>query len=448
MRFIRSELTQINSFSKQLIVSIDHFLYFLCYFIHMNKDEIIHNLTLLNGISNVPIRLFHGQECLWRCETSEILSITADYDLPLLEEYRHLPSEKPLLSISEFGEMWAVFSYDLEGDKVFMILGPVVEMFVSEEAIRQIVNSTDHPRLGLFLKMRDRVPYMQSTRFISTMSVAHYFWTNKGLDVREFAIRSRARIEVEPSATMEEGTKQLRRNNKRKQDTARFERVLLDLVRHGEVDKVAQHVVSSVGTIGVVSPNPLRQEKDMFIICTAIVSRAAIEGGIHPDIAFSLSNEYIESCERAKSLHSVKEQFRTMILDFTKRVAHAQVKRPLSPLMRRVIEYIYLNLGERIDTAMIAAHFGYSRSYFSRCFMAEIGMSIPEYATKERITRAKDLLEGSDESISDISNMIGIKSPSRFIVVFKHETGQTPLQYRISIKGMASARDHGLSIKS
>jgi AraC-like DNA-binding protein len=401
----------------------------------MNKDEIIRNLTLLNGISNVPIRIFHGQECLWRCATSESLNITTDYDLPLLDEYRHLSSEKPLLCISEFGEMWAVFLYDLEGNKVSMILGPVVEMFVSEEAIRQIVNSTDHPRLGLFLKMRDRVPYMQSTRFISIMSVAHYFWTNEGLDVREFAIQSRARIESEPPRTMGKEPPQPHRTNKRKQDTARFERVLLDLVRHGEVDKVAQHVVSSVGTIGVVSSNPLRQEKDMFIICTAIVSRAAIDGGLHPDIAFSLSNEYIESCEKTKSLYSVKEQYRDMILGFTRRVARAQGKKPLSPLIRRVVEYIHLNLGQGINTTLIAEHFGYSRSYFSRRFIAELGMSIPDYVTKERIARAKDLLESSDESISDISNIVGIKSPSRFIVVFKHETGQTPLKYRISTNG-------------
>jgi two-component system response regulator YesN len=124
-----------------------------------------------------------------------------------------------------------------------------------------------------------------------------------------------------------------------------------------------------------------------------------------------------------------------MILDFTRRVARAQGEKPLSPFIRRVVEYIHLNLGQRIDTTLIAEHFGYSRSYFSRRFMAELGMSIPEYATKERVARAKDLLEGSSESISDISTIVGIKSPSRFIVLFKHETGQTPLQYRISSKG-------------
>jgi two-component system response regulator YesN len=47
-----------------------------------------------------------------------------------------------------------------------------------------------------------------------------------------------------------------------------------------------------------------------------------------------------------------------------------------------------------------------------------------------RITTAKVLLEQSDQSIHEISILVGFSDQNNFIRKFKLMTGATPLQYR------------------
>jgi AraC-type DNA-binding domain-containing proteins len=399
---------------------------------YMDCASAIANLDLLNGACGVPIRLYGASRCLWRCISSESLGIDEAYDRSLLREYEDARSAGPLLCVSEFGEMWTVLSCSTDGDPISAILGPVAEMTISEEALREIVNSTEHQRLGAFLKIREKIPYVPLTRFTSIVALAQFVLTQERLDARDFRVVSRSKLEGDGRDEGAAAVSASRRDARLSQNTARFERAMLDCVRRGEVARVAQLLVSAVGQIGVVSSNPLRQEKDMFIICTAIVSRAAMAGGLEAGAAYALGNSYIDACEKMKSIHSVKDSYRKMILDFTGRVARCRSRPELSPLMRRVADYLDQHLDARLDTTELAERFGYSRSYLSSRFSAELGLSITAYANAQRIECAKELLREGDEAIADVAAMVGFSTSSRFIALFKKCTGLTPLQYRNS----------------
>jgi AraC-type DNA-binding domain-containing proteins len=402
----------------------------------MDLDTLIGDLDLANGATGAPIRLYNENVCVWRCSTSETLELGAEYDRPLIDESRSSGEAKTLIRLTDYGEMWAMIKF---GDgELTVIVGPAAERILSDEAIRQVEKPSERNRLGAFLKIRDRLPRMQWTRFVSAVSVIYRLATERRLDPSDIVTRMRSPLESEIFEAMD---RDLSRAGERSamHDTARFERILIELVREGEVQKVVQHLGTAAGEIGIVSPNPIRQDKDMFIVSTAIVARAAIEGGLHSEIALSLSDAYIARCEELKSIAAIKQLFPSMILDYARRVADAKLKSPLSPVMRKVVDYIYLHISEEIDAKELAAKFGYSRSYFSRMFMGEVKMSIPAYVARERVSKAKDLLVHTDSTIADIAGLVGIVTPSRFISLFKKETGQTPLQYRLSAQTEGAA---------
>ncbi|MEI0736558.1 helix-turn-helix transcriptional regulator [Paenibacillus sp. JTLBN-2024] len=57
-------------------------------------------------------------------------------------------------------------------------------------------------------------------------------------------------------------------------------------------------------------------------------------------------------------------------------------------------------------------------------------MTFIEYVTKQKMERAKELLDGTRFSVGDICEQLGYDNQSYFIKTFKLHTGQTPVGYR------------------
>lgn len=92
--------------------------------------------------------------------------------------------------------------------------------------------------------------------------------------------------------------------------------------------------------------------------------------------------------------------------------------------------YLQSNCSSQCTLDGIAAHFYISRPYLTRIFKSVTGFTVIEYLTICRIRKAKQLLEGSDLSITDIAAQSGFGNITYFEKVFKQMTGQTPRQYR------------------
>ncbi len=82
----------------------------------------------------------------------------------------------------------------------------------------------------------------------------------------------------------------------------------------------------------------------------------------------------------------------------------------------------------RLDT--VAGEAGMSPSHFSRIFKKVIGLSYQEYLNSRRITKAKDLLLTSPQSVTEIAATLGFSDATGFGRLFKKLTGQTPSAYR------------------
>ncbi|OQA88954.1 MAG: Arabinose operon regulatory protein [Lentisphaerae bacterium ADurb.Bin242] len=99
-----------------------------------------------------------------------------------------------------------------------------------------------------------------------------------------------------------------------------------------------------------------------------------------------------------------------------------------------VIDLLRRRIDRKIEVAPLAAAVCLSPSRLIHVFKKEMNCSISEYAISLRIEKAKTLLAETSLPMNEVMRESGLDDPSRFCMVFKRETGRTPLQYRRRFK--------------
>ncbi len=99
------------------------------------------------------------------------------------------------------------------------------------------------------------------------------------------------------------------------------------------------------------------------------------------------------------------------------------------------VAYLHANPEDPLSMADVATECGLTANYLGERFKAELGVSIGEYLNRLRVDRARELLAGSERSVTDIALSTGFDSASYFGKVFLRLTGHTPRNYRRLTRG-------------
>ena len=83
-----------------------------------------------------------------------------------------------------------------------------------------------------------------------------------------------------------------------------------------------------------------------------------------------------------------------------------------------------------LPVAKIAALCGLSRSYFARAFKVSMGVSPHRWLVRQRVRRAGELLERTNDSISAIASSCGFADQSHLTRAFHAIVGTTPAAWR------------------
>ena len=190
------------------------------------------------------------------------------------------------------------------------------------------------------------------------------------------------------------------------------------------------------GTIGTLVKDPLRNLKNLGIVLVTLASRAAIRGGLSPEISFSLSDSYIQQIEECKDLalvaplaHKAEFQYAEMVHEI-KEKQKGILKKQKNPRINKCKDFIFSHLHDRITLEDLAAEADCNPNYLSQLFKECEGISISGYILQEKINRAKNLLIYSDYSYIEIATYLGFSSQSHLGTQFKKHTGYTLRQYR------------------
>lgn len=192
-----------------------------------------------------------------------------------------------------------------------------------------------------------------------------------------------------------------------------------------------------IGKLGVVAKTPLRNHQNLGIILVTLASRAAIEGGVMPEIAYSLSDSYINKIEEA---HSPEEalslgrqaeyQYASLVQEIKAGISSAETIRTSDSRISLCKDYIFSHLHEKISVSDIAKELYLNANYLSDLFRRAEGITISEYIMREKIKLAKNMLIYSRYSYNEIASYLGFSSQSHLGARFKKHTGMTLHQYR------------------
>jgi YesN/AraC family two-component response regulator len=106
------------------------------------------------------------------------------------------------------------------------------------------------------------------------------------------------------------------------------------------------------------------------------------------------------------------------------------LNRATQQLIRRAMAYIHSHYAEPITREEIAEHVRISADYLTDCFRQELGITPMAYIRRYRIRRACELLQNSEQSITQVALAVGYSDSAHFTRTFQREMNVTPRAYR------------------
>ena len=102
-------------------------------------------------------------------------------------------------------------------------------------------------------------------------------------------------------------------------------------------------------------------------------------------------------------------------------------KQNYPPLIEKIFQHV---IDRNLNVKSLAKLLGYSPIYLERYFKTYTGKTISEYLLKRKFDEAQNLILYSDLSVNQIAEKVGYASSKGLIILFKNQTGLTPLEYK------------------
>ena len=386
--------------------------------------------TTIGNLSGIPIRLFAG-------ETLQFF-----YSMVHLPKDPMTPWAKEILSITAHVGYYVTPQFHYYGvvntGDAKLVVGPARQIAESEQALRELAFQLDlsgEEAEALTAGMRGivRMPVESVLQMLCTMN---YVLNGEKLELKDISIYA----QEQAALAVRQGQRQAQQRfsgtppeavSYGEHNTYDLEQQLLGMVRKGDTAALQVWFASAPAIhSGVVAHEPLRQRKNLFIISVTLASRAAVQGGMQVDDAFTLSDSYIQQCKLMQSPERITNLQYRMLLDYTERVGRLRRGKAPSKLVLEVANFVQRHISEAIGAGAIVQALYISRPYLSKRFKEETGESLTDFVLREKTEEAKRLLRYSDKSLTAIGAYLGFSSPSHFSRVFKKYAGISPRAYR------------------
>ena len=398
-------------------------------------------VDLVSDCTQIPIRFYDevgGKISL--CSISQELKCSFRDDSLLVSAYvNEQKNHEPILRFSDFGEIYAALpvTNDCEELTGIFIIGPGIIRNFSSDELQNLykLSGISISEQKQFIYQRERLALVSDWQMRSVLQLVNHLINGSELgimsirhinsDIESIPETSKIEIQFAQEISNQKTTGTFHTANQ-------FEKAMLRFVKEGNVERLYELInTQPVGNTGKLAKNLLRHHKNQFIVSTSLACRAAIEGGMNTENAYSLSDIYLQTVEDCKSVSEILNIGREMLFDYARAVSRIKKQKDsYSKPVRDAIDYIYIHLRDKLELKSIAAALNYSPNYLGQIFRGSTGYKLSEFVAICRIDEARQLLRTTNNSINEVSSLSGFGTPSYFCTVFKNSTGLTPEQYR------------------
>lgn len=346
---------------------------------------------------------------------------------------QHEVSDHPVLITSAYLEHFALIPLkEQERRTGSVVLGPILFARLSDETLSGLMND-----YRAFADKKAAVRYYESLPVLSKQALM-----NAAKMVYYMIYRKRLNPEI--AFTNEHHSGPLSNHIEHADITIAKRRQNILLHHDPVVEKKLYHVIKEGRTseletvwdsipeegLGVLSKTShIRSQKNLTIAMITLATRYAMEGGLHPEIAYTLSDLFIQRLEELHDRQAIDRLRREALRAFTERVNEARNQQYSKPVTM-CIHYIFNHLYEEMTLPLLAEQCNKNPSYLSALFKKETGVALSEYIQRTRIEEAKKLLTLTDRPIAEIGSLLNFHEQSYFTKIFKKFAGVTPKQYR------------------
>lgn len=214
----------------------------------------------------------------------------------------------------------------------------------------------------------------------------------------------------------------------------RIEQAIKEAVRLGD-ERLLQYAfaIPVTGHEGKLALDELRSLKNHANLVNVLCSRAAIDGGVSYEEAFRLSDKLFLAVEALTTPEKAFAIRYNIALAFTQQV-HQHLQQAVTNKLHRQVEeailYIRQHIYDHITVTEVADAVSCHRNYLQRLFRQDTAFSVVDFIHNEKLKVVKELLAYSNESVSNIAELLNFASPSHLCQLFKEQEHMTPLQYR------------------
>ena len=400
----------------------------------MDQKLLTNLLSLQFKLFHIPFYLYNDEN---RIASFEPYSTSCDLVKPWLEKLTS-NEKSPIYILTKDSILFGRVHDNSDGFDI--IIGPTRMGTISEKSLHNFISS-GRPFIS-FTNINDIRNFFDSCssyyleQFLPIISSLHGFLNSNFISVDDMINRTIENSYLsDTQLRMIEATIEHTYDEKDRRNKFDIESKIMYYISNGMSNKLRKLNLDH-NEIGSLSNDSLRHYKNALIILNTLSQRAAIIGGLDPEISYQLGEIYIQKIESCTDINSLIQinMNQNMTLDYCQRVELALYPQTNHAKINKAMHYIRENYQKRLTVDEIANIVDLSSEYLSTKFHQITGTTLPNYINQNKITEAKELLHFTDMSLLEISEYLSFSSQSYFQTIFKKITGLTPLEYRLKNK--------------
>lgn len=272
----------------------------------MRKIDLRYICRVIGNLTGVPIRVYRGENLLFY---HSLIHLPKDP----MEIYRE-DIRKVTANVGYFVTKHFHYYGIINSGEIKIVIGPTRQIPESDQELRELAFQVDVPTADTeeFVEGMRCIVHIPLESIMQILCTINYILNDEKLELEDITIYDSVQNDLKELLERQRISKAFSLKSSGsdtytyEHNTYTQEQQMLRMVRKGDIPALREWIASAPAIRGgTLASDQLRQAKNMFIVAITLVSRAAIQGGLSTEDAFSLSDAYIQKCELLNSLDRI-----------------------------------------------------------------------------------------------------------------------------------------------